>query len=147
MKDLSDVLERQIPLNRISEDPGPYCMSFRSDLDPLCRSIKKIGLIYPPLVIRGDGGKMDVVIGFRRILALKSLKCENAPMKDISDLGLSPLDLLIFNLYDNLSVRSFNNVEKGMILNRLKSHLPGKEIRKQYMPLLGLAPREDAVPP
>lgn len=143
MKNLSDVPERLIALSHISEDPGPYCMSFRFDLGPLVRSIENSGLIYPVLVVEGDGGKMDVVVGFRRILALKSLKCEKAPMKDLSDVGLSPLDLLLFNLYDNLSVRSFNDVEKGMILNRLKSHLPEKEILNRYMPLLGLPPREE----
>jgi hypothetical protein len=144
MRKLSDVPEKPIALSRISEDPGPYCMSFRFELGPLIRSIEKIGLIHPPLVVKGDGDCLDVVIGYRRILALKSLKCEEAPMKDLSDLGLQPLDLLLFNLYDNLSIRPFNVVEKGMILNRLKPHLSEEEILKGFMPLLGLPPHEEA---
>ena len=144
MKDFSNVPDAKIALSRISEDPGPFCMSFGFELDPLVRSIEKIGLIHPPWVVGGDGDRLDVVMGHRRILALKALKSEQAPMKDLSALGLKPLDLLLLNLYDNLSVRPFNAVEKGMILNRLKPHLSGETILKEYMPLLGLQSREKA---
>ena len=74
MKDLSDAPHRLLNLKEIPEDPGPYCMSFGFDLDPLIRSIEKCGLLFPPFVAKNESGKMDVVIGFRRILALKSLK-------------------------------------------------------------------------
>lgn len=142
MKDLSGAPEEQLELSDISDHPGPYCMSFRFDLDPLKRSIQKFGLINRPLVIGTAGGKKDVVIGFRRILALKSMGWESAPMKVLSGDELSPSDLLLLNLYDNLSSRPFNDVEKGMILKRLKPHFSGEEIRREYMPLLCLSSNE-----
>jgi ParB-like chromosome segregation protein Spo0J len=142
MKDVSSVPERMVNLNEISDEPGPYCMSFRFDLDSLVQSIRKFGLIQRPLVIEKTEDKKEVVIGFRRILALKSLKWEKAPMKVLS--GADPIssDLLLLNLYDNLSSRPFNDIEKGMILNRLKSHFSGEEIRREYMPMLGLPSNE-----
>jgi hypothetical protein len=63
-------------------------------------------------------------------------------MKVLSGEELSPSDLLLFSLYDNLSSRAFNDVEKGMILKRLKPHFSGEEIRREYMPLLGLPSNE-----
>ena len=142
MKDLSDAPHRLVDLKEISEDPGPYCMSFRFDLNPLIRSIEKWGLLFPPFTAKNESGNMDVVIGFRRILALKSLKWVRAPMIDLSEKNFSALDLLLLNLCDNLAVRSFNDVEKGMILNRLKPHLSEKLLRKEYLPLLGIPARE-----
>ena len=73
MKDLSGAPGTLVELTEISDQPGPYCMSFRFDLDPLKRSINKFGLIHRPFVIGNEGGKKDVVIGFRRILTLKSM--------------------------------------------------------------------------
>jgi hypothetical protein len=142
MKDLSGAPETLVELTEISDQPGPYCMSFRFDLDPLKRSINKFGLIHRPLVIENGNYKKEAVIGFRRVLALKSLKWDRAPMKVLSGDELSPSDLLLLNLYDNLSSRPFNDVEKGMILNRLKPHFSGEEILKEYMPLLGLPSNE-----
>lgn len=141
MTDLSDAPERLVDLGDLPEDPGPYCMSFRFDLGPIIRSIEKWGLIFPLFVIRNASGKMDVVVGFRRVLALKSLKWDKAWMVDLSGKKLSSLDLLLLNLHDNLAVRSFNDVEKGMILTRLKPHLSEKELREEYLPLLGIPAR------
>ena len=142
MKDLSDAPESLVALKEIPEDPGPYCMSFGFDLGPLIHSIKKWGLLSPPFVVRNESGDIDVVIGFRRILALKSLKWNEAPMKDLSGKRLSTLDLLLLNLNDNLTVRSFNEVEKGMILNRLKPHVSEELLMGEYLPLLGVPARE-----
>jgi hypothetical protein len=93
-------------------------------------------------VIKNEKGKFDAVTGFRRILALKSLGWNRSPMKDLSEEHLLASDLLLLNLYDNLSSRSFNDVEKGMILKRLRLHFSGEEIRKDFMPLLGLPSNE-----
>ena len=142
MKDLSDAPESLVALKEIPEDPGPYCMSFRFDLGPLIRSIEKWGLLSPPFVVRNESGDLDVVVGFRRILALKSLKWNEAPMKDLSGKRLSTLDLLLLNLNDNLTVRSFNDVEKGMILNRLKPQVSEELFLGEYLPLLGVPARE-----
>jgi ParB-like chromosome segregation protein Spo0J len=117
-------------------------MSFGFDLKPLISSIKKFGLINIPFVTKGKDGRVDVVAGYRRIMALRSLNCERVPCMDLSDSGLSHSELLLFNLYDNLATRQFNDVEKGMILNRLVSHVPKREITKRFMPLLKLPAHE-----
>ena len=128
----------QVNLNDVSDCPGPYCMSFGSDLKALIRSIQSVGLINYPLVIKDKGEMLTVVVGYRRILALKSLGWEKTPCRILSGSELSPLECLLLNLHDNLSSRELNEVEKGMVLRRLTSYVSDEEILEKYAPLLGL---------
>jgi len=127
-----------VDLKHIDENLGPYSMSFGFDLELLIRSIKQCGLINAPFVTRTRDGRVDVAVGYRRILALKSLQWETVPCVDLSDSGLSTLELLLFNLHDNLTTRKFNEVETGMILKRLTPHVSREEVLDHYMPLLNL---------
>ena len=134
-----------LDLDHLSKDPGPYCMSFGFNLDPLIHSIREFGLINAPIVVKKGKGRVDVVLGFRRILALKHLQMKKVPCRDISDSGLSSLQLLLLNLHDNRVTRTFNDVEKAMILTRLVPHVLRQEIIEQYMPLLDLPSRESTL--
>ncbi|KPK29397.1 MAG: hypothetical protein AMK69_06690 [Nitrospira bacterium SG8_3] len=127
-----------VALKQISQSPGPYCMSFGFDLKPLIRSIEKFGLINSPIVTKDTEGRMEVVAGYRRILALKHLQWEDIPCRDLSHLGFAPVELLLFNLHDNLSTRPFNAVEKGMVLSRLDQYISREEVLRDFMPLLDL---------
>jgi ParB-like chromosome segregation protein Spo0J len=128
----------RVGLKEISENPGPFCMSFGFDLRPLIRSIERFGLINSPVVTRDRDGRVEVVAGYRRILALKHLQWEAIPCRDLSYAGFSPLQFLLLNLHDNLATRPFNEVEKGMVLNRLAQHVSKNEIMTDFMPLLDL---------
>jgi ParB-like chromosome segregation protein Spo0J len=124
------------------ECPGPYCMSFCFDLDPLILSIRTIGLVNSPLLIDNGRGGMTVIAGFRRIQALRSLKYDEIPCRIFSESQLSPLECVLINLHDNLATRTLNVVEKGMILTYLAALLPRMEILEHYMALLGLPSHE-----
>jgi hypothetical protein len=128
--------------NAIHDDPGPFCMSYGFDLGPLIRSIQEFGVINPPIVVRQGEGRVDVVSGYRRILALKNLQIREIPCRDTTDSGLSTLQLLLVNLHENCFTREFNEVEKAMILARLVHYLSREEVIHSYMPLLSLPSRE-----
>ena len=125
-------------LKQINQGPGPYCMSFGFDLKPLVRSIEKFGLINSPMVTVDREGRVEVVAGYRRILALKHLQREEVPCRDLSHLDFPPVELLLLNLHDNLATRPFNAVEKGMVLGRLAPYVSREKILKDFMPLLDL---------
>ncbi|MBU2499660.1 MAG: ParB/RepB/Spo0J family partition protein, partial [Proteobacteria bacterium] len=124
------------------EGPGPYCMSFGFGLDQLILSIQRFGLINPPVTAMSEQGKVDVIAGYRRILALKALGWDGVECRDFSESLPSPLERLLFNLHDNLPTRPFNDMEKGMILARLALFVPEETLLKEYMPLLGLPSHE-----
>jgi len=127
-----------LDLKEIDDNPGPYCMSFHFDLKALVRSIEHCGLINDPFIILTEEGRAEVVIGYRRILALKALKMESIGCIDLSDSGLSHLDLLLLNLSENLATRQFNDLEKGMILSRLMIYISKEKVIEEYMPVLKL---------
>lgn len=134
-----------IDADKISDFPGPYCMSFGFDLEPYNRSIKEIGLLNTPLLIKNKDGELDIVSGYRRIQAIKALKWDKIPCRILSEPSLSALECLLLNLHDNLSTRRLNVVEKCMLLSRLIEHLPDFEIIKHYMPLLDLPSHEETL--
>ncbi len=133
-----------LEIKEIDDKSGPYCMSFKSDLDSLVQSIRRVGLINTPVLIEKDVGekKYDIVLGFRRIKAMDLLGWKKIPCKILSKTEVSPLECLLMNLNDNLVTREFNVVEKGMAISRLSSLLQKAEIIKTYMPLLNLPSHE-----
>lgn len=143
--DIQKILETRqnmLDLGDIEDSPGPYCMSFGFDIEPLTRSIGSVGLINAPLLIeKGEGGH-TVIAGYRRIRALKAMDYEKIPCRILQGSQLSPLECLLLNLYDNLATRKLNEVEKGMVLKRLASRVAPEEILRHYMPLLGLPSHE-----
>jgi hypothetical protein len=142
IQNVTDIIPLQADPRDIDDSPGPCCMSFGFDLKPLIQSIKKIGLINSPLVMEQRPGNLTVISGYRRILALKSLKWDRVPCRVLSESQLSPLDCLLINLHENLATRKLNEIEKGMILSRLGSWLPRTEVVKHYMALLALPAHE-----
>jgi len=131
--------------NKIEDFPGPYCMSFGFDIRPLAQSIDRVGLVNCPLLIENKNAELTVIVGYRRIYALKTLGWDRIPCGILLESRLSPLECLLLNLYDNLATRKLNEVEKGMALNRLHSLVPGKEMLEVYMPLLELPSNESAL--
>jgi hypothetical protein len=132
----------RMDLNMFSEVPGPYCMSFGFDIGMLAKSIEACGIINAPFIVSNKDGGVEVVSGYRRILALKGMNAGKVVCRDLFDSGLSPFELLLFNLYDNLGTRPFNTVEKGMILNRMHGLIDKTLMVNQYMPLLDLPSHE-----
>ncbi len=142
MLKITELTCHQVGIHDIDDRPGPYCMSFGFDLEPLTRSIRRAGLINSPLLIKNSEEKLDIIIGYRRIHALKSLKWEEIPCRIVSKSELSSVECLLLNLHDNLATRRFNEVEKGMALGRLSSWFQKDEIMKHYMPVLNLPSHE-----
>jgi hypothetical protein len=135
----------RVKLDDVDEAPGPYAMSFGFDLDPLCESIKAIGLVNPPCIGRDEKGRMEVITGYRRLLALKQMGWSEVTCEDLSSSFPSPRERLLFALHENLASRVFNPVEKAMILGRLSALHKKEAILKNYMPLLSLPSHEDTL--
>ena len=135
---ITEIIPQPVVLNNIDDSRGPCCMSFGFDLNPLVQSIERVGLINPPLLKRDSQGSITIITGYRRIKALKSLKADRAVCRVLSGDDILPIECLLLNLHDNLAVRKFNDVEKGMVLTRLIPWIKTLEIVEHYMPLLGL---------
>lgn len=136
---ITDIFPQQVNLDRIDDSQGFCCMSYGFDTTPLADSIRRIGLMNPPILIKkGEGDvQFSVVIGHRRVQALKSLNVERLPCRILPP-ETSSLECLLLNLYDNLTVREFNPVETGMVLSHLTELLSKEKVVASFMPLFNL---------
>jgi ParB-like chromosome segregation protein Spo0J len=125
----------KVALSDIDLSPGPFCMSFHFSLERLKSSIDRFGVLNPPYLVKDSA--FTVVAGYRRLLAAWELGWRDIGCRIVPD-GLPPLDILLFNLHDNLCVRQFNPIEKSMVLTRLARYLTKEEIIRDYMPMLEL---------
>lgn len=139
---INDLSQHLISIRDIDLRPGPFGMSFQFDPSPLARSIKEVGLINTPVLRKNDDGTLNIVLGFRRIKALQSLGWEEVPCRIVLESHMSPVKCLLLSLNDNLGTRSFNDVEKAMVISRLSKWLRKSDVVENYMPLLGLSAQE-----
>jgi hypothetical protein len=114
-------------------------MSFGYDPAPLQHSIANAGMLNSPIVREEANAKATIIAGFRRIHAVGSLGWKTVPCRVVARSEVGDFEGLMINLHDNLMVRTLNEVEKGMVLSRLATHLGTEEILGRFMPLLGMA--------
>jgi ParB-like chromosome segregation protein Spo0J len=125
----------RVSLSDIDLSPGPFCMSFQFNLERLKASIERFGVLNPPYLVRHS--PFTVVAGYRRLLAVSELGWHDMPCRILPD-DIPPREALLLNLFDNLTARQFNPVEKGMVLSRLARYLTKEEILRNYMSMLDL---------
>jgi hypothetical protein len=146
---VANILPIPVHLNQIDDAPGPYCMSYGFDTTRLSDSISRIGLINAPILMKreeGDGNlRFEVVSGYRRIIALNDLEGEGSVPCRILPPETPPLECLLTSLHENLTVRDFNPVEKGMALARFLRWVPAKKVVRDFMPLLNLPAHEETL--
>jgi hypothetical protein len=105
-----------VALDNLNVGTGPYTMSFGFNQEPLCDSIRRIGLVNPPCIAKDQDGQIEIVTGYRRILALKQLGWVKVGCGDLTSSLPSASERLLFAFYENLASRTFNPVEKAMVL-------------------------------
>ncbi len=126
-----------VTLDDISLKDERFRFSYQFDLDKLLSSIKKIGLISPPLVVERDEPKFVLVSGWKRVYACLQLSLTHVPVYLLDEQDDSRAFLLC--LYENWAFRNFNILEKADILHKLNGFIGDeKKIVKQFFPLLDI---------
>jgi len=134
-----------LALDRICE-VYPFTMSFPLHSEPVKKSICKVGLINPPIVRKKAIEKeFETISGARRITALRALGYTEVACRLVPEDGISDLEVVLLNLFDNITTREFNPVEKGMALALLTSQMTREEVLVSYMPVLGLPKHEPSL--
>jgi ParB family chromosome partitioning protein len=136
-KTLLECSLENIAISDIDLTPGPFCMSYHFKLEQLKESIEKFGVINPPHLLRDPDNNFLIVAGYQRLMAIKELGWHDIVCRVLPD-SFSLFDALLFNLNDNLIHRQLNNIEKGMILQRLHRFISTEEIVTNFMPMLGI---------
>ncbi|MFZ2054344.1 MAG: ParB/RepB/Spo0J family partition protein [Candidatus Aminicenantales bacterium] len=112
---------------RISRDAGP---------EGLIRSIRKAGLISPPVVCR-RGRRYVLVTGWKRALACRAQGFGKLPVLVTEE--TNELRLLLLAFTENLATRELSLVEKANILDKLgRFGMSANKLVREYLPQLGL---------
>lgn len=130
---------KRICLNSLDFKDKTFLLSYGYDINPLKQSIAQVGLLNPPVVRKKSDATYQIVCGYKRTLALKklgvsSIRCAILPSEKNDE------ECLLLNIYDNVSHREFNPIEKSLAINKLKNYYTEEEIAHNFLPLLKLQP-------
>lgn len=92
------------------------------DMGALETSISEVGLLSPPALRRTDGGKLQVVAGFRRLTAVKQLGAHWVLCRVIPE-DTDIIDCFRLAIADNIANRVLNPVEQATAVSKLYSLL------------------------
>ena len=131
-----------VNINDIDFEFTPFSFSYGFELDQIIKSIQKVGLINYP-ILKKEGDRFIIVTGYKRLLALKKLGWPRVKCRIMAQ-DIPFLECLLISLYENITTRDFNDIEKAILLSRLSQYLTRDQIIQEYMPLLRL-PRYDHI--
>jgi ParB/RepB/Spo0J family partition protein len=134
---------QKIPLNKIDLSDETFSVNFMPDLQGLRSSIEEIGLIQPVL-LREKGDRYQIICGFRRISVFRKLGNPEIEAWVFEEKKMDDLKLFHISLYENLTTRGFNTVEKAIALDKLVHHFQVDRtvVVKTFLPLFSLEPNE-----
>ena len=125
-----------LSLNDISLEDERFRISCFFSIEKLLLSLKKVGLINPPLVtIRNN--HYILVTGWKRVLACLEASFSSIPVFVIEE--DDDLKAFLIAFYENLATRRYSLLEKAEILKKLKIFGEKEDdIVKHYLPLLDI---------
>ena len=136
----------QLPISHINLKENCFQITTNSDISNLVQSIKKIGLISPPLIyseINSDKKPgFTIVSGFRRIKACCKLGLKTIDVRiadKTADNNVEQIDLVRFAIAENAFQRSLNLIEKSRAYTMLSRFFPDKKILEKESSALGLS--------
>ncbi|MEW6456595.1 MAG: ParB N-terminal domain-containing protein [Acidobacteriota bacterium] len=131
-----------LKISDIYIDDKRFLISYPLLSRKLMESIKKIGIINPPVLVRRNGNPI-ILCGWRRIECLKKMKIKKTLFKifDKED----DLKAFAFSFFENVSERIFNPVEISNILNKFREFgLSDKNIIRKYLKFVDLIPNRNS---
>jgi hypothetical protein len=137
---------QEIALEEIDWDDETFRISEDLDSTIVLDSLRKIGLLNPMIVLDKESRKA-IVCGFRRGRALKQLGYSRIPVRILSEETHEKTRLFELALWDNLSHRQLNPLEKARVIYKLREvcGVASEILIKIYLPLLGLTPHESVL--
>ncbi len=107
----------------------------------LLDSMRKVGLINPPwLKVRPNGEKYQIVMGFRRIMALEELGRNIVTARVVGEDEFNETRLMEMVILENLTHGPFDPVETSRALARLQRvGMQDDKLIDRFLPLMGLS--------
>jgi ParB family chromosome partitioning protein len=132
----------KLGLDDINLGDERFRTSYFFPLDPFVRSLKRVGLVSPPVVCIREGSYV-LVTGWKRILACREISL--SPLSVLEAEEKPDLEMFLLAFFENLATREFGLAEKAEVVRRLEGFGETAEaVVRSYLPLLDL-PADRAV--
>jgi ParB/RepB/Spo0J family partition protein len=134
---------QSIPLQQIDLSDETFSVNYLPDLHKLRSSIQDAGLIQPVLLRKKSAG-YQIVCGFRRLSVMKELGKSEIESRVFEEKEMDEFQLFSLSLYENLTTRGFNAVEKAIALDKLihRFQIHPTVVVKTFLPSFSLEPHE-----
>jgi len=128
----------KISIESIDATDDFYRMSYFGDVSALRDSLQAVGQVQPLWTEVLDDGRFRVISGFRRLEAARKLGWQALWVDAISGTPEDRFGWFKQTLFENLSLRPFNWVEKAFVVQKLRDQfrISEEEIVKQWFPAL-----------
>jgi len=127
---------KTVPISKIDITDDTCHLGLSVDSTRLVSSIEAVGLINPPILKHRQEQKYQIVCGFRRVMACKTLGWDEIESRVLSG-GLADFDLLKLAVLDNRSHRRLHVVEQARGIKKLSPHVPPQDRLRLLSSLLG----------
>jgi len=134
---------RTIECSQIDFDDTYFLMSYPLESEKILESVGTIGILQPILVGESSyQGRYRIIAGFRRAYACRKLGLEAVNAKIYPLDPENNLTAFLLALSENISHRTFNDIEKSLILTKLfdQFRCGRDDVIQNYMSILELAP-------
>ncbi len=131
-----DFNKNQVPLSLIDSEDQTFHITTETGIDDIVKSIKNVGLINPPILIKKKS-RYTIICGFRRIAACRILGLLNIEAK-IPGSNAKKLDCVKFAITDNSFQRPLNLIEQSKALFMLSGFFKDMTNLADEASLLGL---------
>lgn len=111
--------EKTVPLSIIISDDNTFRITTETSIKRLANSIQNVGLITPVILLQ-KSSKFNIISGFRRIAACRSLGWQNTAAR-IVDAGMAKLECVKIAITDNSLQRPLNLIEQSRSLDMLSA--------------------------
>jgi hypothetical protein len=137
---------KEISLEEINAENDTFRISEEIDSAQVLDSLREIGQLNPVILLELKP-QMAIVCGFRRIRALRQLGICRSLARILSSEDFDTTKAFEMALWDNVSHRELNPLEKARVLFKLKNvcGMPDEKITGIYLPILGLAPNANVL--
>lgn len=137
---------RDISLEEISLENESFRISEELDSDSVRDSLSQVGQLNP-VILLDRKPQMAIVCGFRRVRALKQLGMPRVFARILPEKDIDISKTFELALWDNLSHRQLDPLEKARVLFKLKHtcDTPDHKLISVYLPILGLAPNNNVL--
>jgi ParB-like chromosome segregation protein Spo0J len=114
-----------------------YCIPCFSSVEPLVRSVEKLGIVNAPVVQERSGAILTPVLGRRRLLAAVQLGMPQVEVRKISA-DMPEQDGFALAFWDNLGHRILDAAATALVVKRLLTLFPRQQVASRFLPALGV---------